>query len=526
MKLQRLRAERLRVDLLALSAPLVALMVLHAKALQAWWTFDDPCLLAAALRHGPLAHFFRPEVWQELSGSVLMPWTPLSLSIDHSLFGLNPAGYYAHQILAFAVLLGLAYALLSRFLDPLTCSIVLTTFTLSAPAFAITRLLMNRHYLEGLILTLLALLFFLHPRSGLSAFGSLFYFLAMSAKEVFVPLIVLLPLLAPGNLKERFRRTLPYAVAAAVYTVWRFYMLGPGTLSGYAPRGGGSKLEGLLAAPQLIGLSHYLAGTLLLVLFIGAARRGREMLLLVGTATAVLALPLVPILSELWARHFFVPVFAASVLLGALLKPLPKSVKIVASVLLPLFAFTTLVSAPVWKNHEEVVEKYGVEGRFIFSSEESGDLQTELLDAAFLRCTRELRVEIADRERGPGFCGDACWCDGAWKRVDEKIVTVEEAAPAICDRTRSLSVEIDWQDGELRWDLKPSTGRWEILLVSEAGVSVPLPLAASGTAPWPLGRPLRVVLRHTTAEGLSSDTEMVEVSYDKPSVRWSRNSQI
>ena len=60
------------------------------------------------------------------------------------------------------------------------------------------------------------------------------YLAACSAKEVFVPLVFVLPFLPIGDAKARFRNLHPYLLALAVYLPWRAWMLGPShLLAGY-----------------------------------------------------------------------------------------------------------------------------------------------------------------------------------------------------------------------------------------------------------------------------------------------------
>jgi hypothetical protein len=54
------------------------------------------------------------------------------------------------------------------------------------------------------------------------------------AKELYVPLVVVLAWLPIGTLKIRIRLLIPYIIVAILYTILRFYMLGDNVLSGYS----------------------------------------------------------------------------------------------------------------------------------------------------------------------------------------------------------------------------------------------------------------------------------------------------
>jgi hypothetical protein len=114
-----------------------------------------------------------------------------------------------------------------------------------APTAAVTELLMTRHYLEGLLFTLLSLLAFLRAWRGAPLgwawLGAAAYALACTAKEVYVPLpLVLACLPRPGGepskgahgLGRRAGLLLPYLLVAAGYVPWRRWMLGD-TVGGY-----------------------------------------------------------------------------------------------------------------------------------------------------------------------------------------------------------------------------------------------------------------------------------------------------
>ena len=60
------------------------------------------------------------------------------------------------------------------------------------------------------------------PKSvALTTFSAMAYLFAMAAKEIFVPLVLVLVVIAG------LRSALPYAVALAIYCSWRFAVAGP-----------------------------------------------------------------------------------------------------------------------------------------------------------------------------------------------------------------------------------------------------------------------------------------------------------
>ncbi len=542
---------------LALTAPLGFLWALNHRVLGAWWTHDDPCLLASTLESGAAAHFWRPEVWRGLSGSVLMPWTPLSFGVDHALFGLDPRAFYGHQLLAFSVLVVLVYGLLRRFLSPFTSSAAIVFFIASAPSYAVAGQLMNRHYLEGLILTLGALALYVRAvecdRLGPAVAGAGLYLAATTAKEIFVPLAAVLPLLPVGRGRARLRRAWPFAVAAGLYAPWRLYMLGwSNSLSGYAADAagaGGSRVTMLgLTWPWQVLLASLVLGIAAFV-FVrrGRSRPDRSRLWLLAVAAAAIVLPLVPVLANLGPRHFWVPALAAAALLGAALQrllggieggemqswPAPRRVLAAAAGLgLAAAGLHALAQSPIWRHHPRIAEHYGVEGRFIFESDADGILLTTLGDASYLSCVDEIRRKHQGRDPGPGFCGDPCWCSEnlsdavTWAYSGDRLIAGTPPPAAACAEPRALEVEMryDRRSDRFAWRFGPyEDGTFQVLLVSDRqGVSVPVPMAAAGDAPLALTEPFRWIVKYRSPDGWQTYSPVLALDPDGGPLQWQR----
>lgn len=195
-----------------------------------FWLYDDPSLLKQVILHHPWEYFFVPSVWRLSSASNFTPWVLLSLSVDWALFGLWPMGFYLHQLLSICLLsLAACFVLRERF-SPGVIFMGLSLFLLSPPFAESAHLLMERHYIEGLLLSLVSVYMY---REGVKKdstlygwVGALFYLAATTAKEIYVPLLFLLPFLVKGPRRKRVKCLLPWVVSAAVYVVWRRYMLG------------------------------------------------------------------------------------------------------------------------------------------------------------------------------------------------------------------------------------------------------------------------------------------------------------
>ncbi len=195
-----------------------------------FWLGDDPSLLKQVVLHHPWEYFFVPEVWRLSSASNFTPWVLLSLGLDWKLFGLWPMGFYLHQLFSICLLSVTAYIVLRELFSPFICFMGVSLFLLSPPFAESARLLMERHYLEGLLLSLFSYYFYRESVRKDSAVGgwrgSFFYLLAAAAKEIYVPLLFLLPFLVDGPWRRRARCLMPWIVTFLLYVVWRRYMLG------------------------------------------------------------------------------------------------------------------------------------------------------------------------------------------------------------------------------------------------------------------------------------------------------------
>ena len=531
-----------------IGAPLGGVLAVHARALESWWIRDDPCLLASVEAHGISAHFWNPEVWRSLSGNVLMPWQLFSLGTDAQLFGLEPRFFYLHQVVSLCLLLLVFDRLLDLCgLEPLARTLATTLLTLSPAAFALSQQLMNRHYLEGAVLAVLALGLYLvavdRNHLGVAALGAVAYLAATTAKEVFVPLVLVLPLIPRGTVRARWRSLGPFLVAAGLYAPWRWLMLGgANVLSGYADRGGDSNTNPLDRAPLWLGLGE---SWMLVLLIAGAVACGaylwtRSRWRLWGIAAlGVVAAPLVPVASELASRHFFLPAMLGSAAFAATLTGASREtrwLRIVFTLALLLFSLRALVSSRIWQEHPRTLEHYRAEGEFLWTSEEAGFLLTTLPDSGYARCLLQLRE--GRRAEGPGFCGDPCWCPSTfpteprWSFAGGRIERIEPGQAGECSVEAPLSVALRYHPDQHRmsWEFGPWTpadGIFEVLLISSVQrpeVSIPVPIVPRGSAPYALDGPSRWLVKFRSNEGWQTFSPVLTLDpAENPEVAYERN---
>lgn len=230
----------LKLDVLhwerTLTHPVVAAILLatlclglHHSALSGGWRYDDgPHLYFTAL-YSPWQYFFVPEIMREQSWAHITPWNALFYEIGLSLFGLNPAGHYAHLLFILWLTSVATFYLLRLWLVPLSALMGAALFLAMPATGAIGQMLMTGHYAYGLFFSVLTFYFFARGvREGRISFSLLaagFYAAACLSKELYVPIIAILIFFPENDWKTRFRHAWLAILVALVYAVYRIVVL-------------------------------------------------------------------------------------------------------------------------------------------------------------------------------------------------------------------------------------------------------------------------------------------------------------
>src|SRR5579863_6747912 len=221
-------------DLVAAAALVAAVLLLDLRSLHLWWSHDDFFNLHFVTDHRPWEYCFDPRVWRLLPMRLLTPLLFLSLHLDLRLFGADPLAFHAHQLAAATLAFLAFYAALRLWLPPAPAALGTGLALAGAPTLSLVQLVMARHYLEGLLLAAVAVICFgrglARQRRWWLYLSALCYLAACLAKEIYVPLVLLFPLAAPGGAGRRLRAAAPHLAVFALYLGWRLYMLG--TLGG------------------------------------------------------------------------------------------------------------------------------------------------------------------------------------------------------------------------------------------------------------------------------------------------------
>jgi hypothetical protein len=361
----------------------VAAFVLHGGAMGRFWLGDDPQVLLHALRYSAGEVLTTPEAWRELSTSNFTPLVTISFDLDLNLFGPDPEGFYAHQITVIAIA-AIAFAILLRILgvgSGLSLAGAIT-FLAVPPVVHIANQLMTRHYLEGFVIAMVALIVWTAsigirggPRwksAGLAVLAAVLYLLAMLAKEVYatVPLIFLATSIIAN---EEWRRTawrlVPATIAALIYIVWRVVMLGG--IGGYGTGAGGMHLP--KAAGEFLKQSTPVGLWIVVLVLIAAAEAGSSRRALLATLLVMVAvgLPLFGIGDGLEPRHLLVP--AAVLLAAAMLsihRMLRERPRLGVGMLAIVVTATVIGGASQWIIERDSSMRTEAEGRYVWQESE------------------------------------------------------------------------------------------------------------------------------------------------------------
>ena len=375
-------------------------LAFHGSALRGWWLSDDPQVLIQAVRDSPREYFFVPEAWRYLSSSNFTPLVTLSFEADLAVGGLDPRPFYLHQFLALTLCAVLLYFYLVPWTGDIAALAGALLFLVSPQAILSARMLMVRHYVEGLALALIALLLWRRGRAGgvvSTLLAAVAYLLAMLAKEVYatLPLFMLFESSAAQEPGQRLaRRIAPVTLAAAGYVIWRMAILG--SMGGYGREvsfGGMTRAlwQNLLVGPPL-PVSIAVGVGLILLLVRATAKRSAATFAFVLTAVLVIILPLVPVAGQVEPRYgFFAFAIVCASFALALSVVRPRSVLGATAGSIVLIA-VLIAGQIVQKKHSLASERVVAEGRFVWDGGPAGSILLADAPGWYLEGLRDLRA--------------------------------------------------------------------------------------------------------------------------------------
>jgi hypothetical protein len=527
--------------------------LLYRRATDLWWTWDDFFNLRVLLAWSPGQYTFDPQVWRQFPFRTLFPLFFLSQEADLALFGLRPEGFYVHQLISLGAAAAAVYALLRLWLGPLPAFAGGFLFLVAPPVASLAPYIMARHYPEVILLLLLAGWSFVRAvrtrRVAWALASAALYLLAMLAREVAVPLLLLLPLLPEGELRTRLRLAVPHGVALVLYLAFRIYMLGtpvggygwavaPGDWPGLVLSFPGKMGAELLGAPTVAGWVALLAVAAGLAVL---AFRSRPAALLLGTAAALVSLPFLPVSTEMSPRYGAPLAAALAVAFPFAFSSLagrPGAIRWAAwGLLAAACGGGLLVNRQVWAEDFASQERMSAENRFFLTLVPGDLLRHPASPPAALGELKWLKEENLGLSRGAGWFSDDLYLCArkagggrvwSWNPAARRVEDVSAGIPAL---RRSYCREIRWkaplsasfktQGPAVFWELGPyGQGSWAF--VFEDGVSrVPVPAQAGYQVVEGVKMSFRV--RYESPEGWVTYSPELAMDFGKKSrYRWAR----
>lgn len=563
----------LKIALAAL-ALLALTLVVNAGVFDANWRWDDTQILLHSHQYSFWQDFTRPQVWQQFSPANLTPWLIFSFEVDMILFGLTPAAFYLHQLLAIAAAGLLLFMCLNLWCRAVFALLGSVLFVVGLPTMLVAEQLMTRHYVEGLVFALAALYGFVvylrTERQGALVLALLMYVLAVTAKEIYVPLPALLLLVPDGSWGRRIKASLPFFAVTVCYALWRGYMLGSYS-GGYVDSSEylsfafvGEVLASFIRFPALL---TGLGWPVLVLLFLGLTgiylARQRRVPWRALLIAALVLLPLVPLVRSpgivLADRYLLLPwVMLCFALVWCVDRIIVVSNKaatsakdtsatdssatsmpamVLAGTALPIIlAITVLHALPVRQALATVGTEFDVQAQFLWQNEDTHAFvpSGNVLPAFwFVTGLRDLKTRISGQGSPLPVVDDLYLAQQPDTRLftyDVNCQCMREVTGAIPERLAQhrqrlrpdadLSLSYRYQQGYFSWQFGPwQEGSYHV--VSDTlGV---LPLPPAGQLRVTLADNAPFYLRYTSPEGWITYSELNRVVRDGAAVEWSRN---
>ncbi|MDH7942596.1 hypothetical protein QGM61_02075 [Pseudohongiella sp. SYSU M77423] len=543
--------------LAAIGFVLLALLI-NFGVLDGSWRWDDSQILLHAHQFNWLQDFTNPEVWQQFSPANLTPLLILSFEVDLILFGLTPSMFYLHQLLALAAAAWMMFLCLKFWCRGGFAVLGGVLFLIGTPTLLVAQQLMTRHYAEGLVLALVALYGFVRFVRGGAVLWLVLalvsYALACMAKEVYVPLPLILLCIPDGTFAKRLRAAAPFFLLTLLYAIWRSWMLESVT-GGYASTASffsGAFIQQVVITfagfPRLLGGGWWpvltLAAVLVLVTYLYIKRHVPWRMLIVA---AMVLLPLAPLVQSpgiVLADRYLLVVWAATsfaiaYMLSQVWQATTESMGWAGTGTVALTGLLALAAAvqgfSVRSALAAVGKEFDVQGQFLWQQDDSvAMIPSGNVVPAFWFVTG-----LRDFKQGLGLGSspvtvvDDIYLQQSgvdqlygWQQDCQCMVDISEQVPgrlaAYEDSLRPqapLNLRYGYQGGYFTWQFGPySDGQYH--LVSDVIGVIPAPAAGQLRATLTDGAPFYI--RYTSPEGWMTYSAQQRVVRDGPETAWSR----
>jgi hypothetical protein len=472
-----------------------AAWLLYGSVLRLWWTHDDFHHLRYLLTHRPFWYFFDAAGFREFPNKLFTPLLFFSLDFDRRLFGILPYPFYLHHLLVFSLCPALLYGVLRLWLSRLWAAAGAWIFLVGPVTASLAPLLFVRHYIEAVLLATLAVGAWggaMRRAPGAAAWrwsslSAALYFAACMAKEIAVPLAVLIPLLPaprgvqPMRLAERARLAMPHAAALVLYLGLRLTVLGTALGYGFVVTPSGlprlalelpGKIAaeiagGRLSAAAILFGAVLAAGVLSLLLL-----AGRRAAALAGIALLLAALPVLPVSTLMEPRYAVAAWVVVAVAFAAGCATLAARRQTIAVALAVAACVSGLwLNRQDWSRRFARAERMSAENRFYLEIKDGDVLRQPLTLAASLNELAWMKQTVYRRPPGGRWFQDdlyLCLHRGplgrvwGWDDETRRVVNLTRRIPALrarhCSTIRAeapLSASFRFTPEGLFWELGP-----------------------------------------------------------------------
>jgi hypothetical protein len=470
------------IDALLVAAILITVALLYHKVTRLWWIWDDTYLLHIVSEHRMLDYFVDGSVWLSMPQQLFTPLLTTSYDAELALFGLHPVPFHiVHLLELAAIAIALAFAL-RLWMSRAAAACAAFLFLVGTPVAVMAAQLMLMHYIESVILSIVAAALFARAmRSGRklpAVVSALLYLLAMLAKEIAVPLLLVLLILPERDLRARLRAVWPHGLALIIYFAWRYAILGK-LIGGYVWTFGAGEVPlllvrtvvrifGTFAGPRLaIGIPF----VVLVVIGMLLRLRSRASVVAIVVAFAAAIGPIIPVAMYYEHRFAWCAWICTAIVFAAGTDTL-RNRRLALSLMIAAPLVGATVNRQQWKSEFTLAKRMSDEGR-VFNDLGAGDfIRMPAITPGVMFQVAWFKEFLLHRRPGTlWFYDDLYLCSGQRPRrvfgFDERTKEVREMTaqiPAIASRycasfrpNEALEIHLHYNQRRhlLTWDLGP-----------------------------------------------------------------------
>ncbi len=550
----------------------VATWLLYGAACSSWWHYDDAAHLWFVIRHTHIWQYFAlPEVSRAFSEASLVPWGALFYRLVYICCGMeHPGGAYAVQLLALFAAAWMTRTLLGLWVRPIWAWLGALLFLLGAPAMHVAYELMTVHYIQGLLFALIAAYGFVRAlRDGTwwpAVAGGVGYLLAVTAKEIYVPLPILLLFLPENTWKQRGRKALPFLLVLAAYPLWRWFMLDT-LIGGYQAHAGVPDIahicRSLLNIPIMLvgagglGWSLLIGGSIGIVWLIGWNwRKILFTFLFLGAVLGPMApLTLFPGLDSP-NRYLLIAWWGMTTVCVLVMDRLSDGSRRRTWIALALWLAISLAAAHAMRQEQgrtqSWIDRYEIQGQFLWSSASD---RIFVIRPPFhvARFVTAIKREIAGKSSAPividdqadleiqtrlglvpaeAYSNASVW---AYNESDRRMedITAEfhsqiESQTQTRDRARvreaALQIDLQFEKSAVQWRLGPyAQGKYLMVRLADGGVIDRVRFAPQGRRDATGAGQFDFFMRYDSPEGWTTYSPVLHFDRKKGNVIWQRD---